>query len=172
MTELYLHINVVDQRSPRIDRALTRREARIRGQTVNIRVDQAWSMDRICRRVLQNSPAGLGVLRIFCHGNSGSVELGQGLNMASVPSFRLLRGHFVGQFPKIEVHSCGVLSGTPVSRQQPIGMIDLNAHGHVLMQALANAAQVLVIAAYNVQDCDRRMAFEGPIRHFRPQAGL
>ena len=167
----YLHINVIDTRAPSSALAAARREA-MRGPTENISVDNQWSMDRICRRVVQRITQSryqaLGVLRFICHGNAGYVELGNGLTTQSARNFRLLRGHFGGGFPKIEVHACGVLSGTAISVASPVGTIDLNAPGHTIMRELAHAAQVLVIAAYNYQYADGRMAFEGPIRHFRP----
>ena len=171
---LYLHVNVIDERAPAAAFRAGRLEAQ-RGPTENIHVSNLWSMDRICGRILERAMRhpisgnpGLGVLHLICHGNAGVVHLGNGLTAATANSFRHLRGFFVGQYPRIEVHACGVLSGTSVSGAVPIGTIDHNAPGHALMQALSNAAQVLVIAAYNIQFPDSGMVFEGPIRHFRP----
>lgn len=168
---LSLHINIVDARAPSSAFAAARREVRS-GPTENINVNSQWSMDRIGRRIVQRVTQSrcqaLGVLRFLCHGNMGYVELGNGLTVQSASNFQMLRGHFGGQFPKIEVHACGVLSGTAVTSHSPSGTIDLSAPGHAIMRALARAAQVLVIAAYDTQYADGSMAFEGPIRHFRP----
>jgi hypothetical protein len=97
--------------------------------------------------------------------------LGSGFTETTIGSFSLLRGHFAGLHPRIEVLACGVLSSTAVSRERPEGTIDLNSAGHALMWTLADAAQVLVIAAYNIQlhYPDGSMAYEGPIRYFRPR---
>ncbi|NEV63718.1 hypothetical protein [Thiorhodococcus minor] len=168
-----LHVNVIDTRTPASAIRAAEREAR-NGPTENLSVTQQWSMDRICRRILERANqqgGGLGVVRLISHGNSGFVQLGSGLTSQSVRDFQLLRGRFVGRYPKIEVHACGVLSGQPVTLARPTGTIDLSSAGQALMQSLANAAQVLVIAAYDVQDADGRMRFEGPIRHFRPRGG-
>lgn len=159
---LHLHVNVIDRRSPFADRIVTWWRAR-RGPTENILINQDWSMDRICRRVREcvtgaarpNRETGLGVLRLFCHGGPGFVQLGNGFYRQSIESFRLLDGWFVGRYPKIEVHACSVLEGESVE-------------GRALMQRLANMAQVLVIAGYDVQRVDGEMAFEGTVGHFRP----
>lgn len=175
---LYQHINVVDARAPwqTFFNAWLETD---RGPTRNIEVNEQWSMDRICRRILQSSEqlaassrhTGLGVLRLVCHGNAGIVQLGSGFSEATIGSFRLLRGHFAGRYPRIEVLACGVLSSTEVSRERPEGTVDLNSAGHALMWTLADAAQVLVIAAYNLQlhYPNGSMAYEGPVRHFRPR---
>jgi len=135
-------------------------------------------MDRIARRVLEYCPRGVGVVRLCCHGNSGAVELGQGLTPATAQRFGLLRGHFIGSYPRIEVHACAVLSQTAIGCAQnaqgaPVlpctpGTVARAGPGHVIMQALADATGVLVIAAFNAQVSDPRIAFEGPVQHFRP----
>lgn len=167
-----LHVNIVDTRTPASALEAAQREAAAGGRVENISVTADWSMDRICRRILervnQHGSLGLGMLRLICHGNMGVVELGSGLTLITAGRFVLLRGRWSGNYPRIEVHSCGVLSGVPVTLEHQEGTMDLSAPGHAIMRELANAAQVLVIAAYNVQDADGRMAFEGPIRHFRP----
>ncbi len=167
----FLHINVVDVRSGH--RALFEADMeRWRHPTYNIEIDNAWSMDRICRRILQHlrehDDGAIGILRLFGHGSPGHVELGMGLDVNSARNFSLLRGHFGGRYPRIELHSCGVVSGTPVSDAGPRGTISPNSPGHALMQALATASGVLTIASYDVQRADQEMAMEGRVRHYRP----
>lgn len=152
-----------------------------------IRVNEAWSVDRICRRIRE---AGLIRILYLCgHGRThqarGYVELGHGLTLGSARSFELLRHHWAGRYPRIEVHSCGVASVTRV-RCRPNPNYDENymwntersrictgisgpaAPGHRIMQALADAAGVLVMAGVDDQWPDARFQFEGPVRHYRP----
>jgi hypothetical protein len=171
---LYQHINVVDDRLGDQFHRYAQRE-HWRGPAAYIRVNSQWSMDQIARRILQNAPRGLGVVRLCSHGNSGHVELGQGLTAANAWRFQLLSGHWQGRFPKIEVHACGVLSATPVAcpaSPRPgtctPGTVALDGPGHAIMQALSNAAGVLVTAAYHVQWSDRDFRYEGQVGHFRP----
>jgi hypothetical protein len=144
-------------------------------------VNEHWSMDRICRRVLLRSGGQVGVLRLICHGNASYMELGTCLRSpADVTSFRLLRGCWIGRYPRIEIDACGVVSSTLVSCSLPEltieqwatvctpGTVSSSAPGHQLMQALADAAGVLVIASYDVQLGPNPRGFEGRIRHYRP----
>jgi len=160
-----------------------------------INITSAWSMDRVCRRVRSMSRCRVGLLYLLCHGNMGQVFLGQGLTAASASNFEILRGCWVGNYPRIEVHACLVSSATPTvcqpsanvsPAQMASGACDIrgehagveiccsggtrgeNAPGHALMQALADAAGVLVIAAIDPQLTDANFQFEGPIRHYRP----
>ena len=167
------------------------------GAGVIIEITPEWSMDRICRRVNERGSEGVGVLYLLSHGNVGSVQLGQGLTAANAGSFQLLRGRWVGQHPRIEVHGCLVASTTPTVGQPAAGVTPAeaaagacatrgrsaitgqsmcysagtrgaNAPGHQIMQALANAAGVLVVAGVNVQLTDSDFQFEGPISHYYP----
>ena len=165
MTTYYPHVNVVDDRLGNSWHEYARRE-RHGGQTYYIRVNSAWSMDRIARRVLQYSN-NIGILRLCSHGNSDYIQLGQGLTAGNAWRFRLLRNHFVGQYPRVEVHACGVLSSTSVAVGTP-GTVSTSGAGHVIMQAVADAVGVLAIGAYHVQWSDSAFAYEHLVRHFRP----
>jgi hypothetical protein len=89
--------------------------------------------------------------------------------------FRLLRGSWVGPYPRIEIHACGVASATPVwCRLDPArlrlecqpGTADRNGPGQQLVQAMADNAGVLVIAGLNVQR--GAPGLEGPLVYCRP----
>lgn len=171
---LYPHINVVDDRLGDSFHRYAQQELG-RGPAAYIPVSSQWSMDRIARRILQNFPRGFGVVRLCSHGNSGSVQLGQGLTAANAWRFQLLNGHWEGRYPRIEVHACGVLSSTPVAcppSPRPgmctPGTVTRNGPGQAIMRALASSAGVLVIAAYHVQWSDDQFRYEGQVRHFRP----
>jgi|WetSurSiteA1Bulk_404760.scaffolds.fasta_scaffold18051_2 hypothetical protein len=176
------HVNVVDARAPADAHRYAQREL-----SVYIRVDESWSMDHIARRIVERATGGIGVVRFICHGNSGRVWFGSGLTAGTAAGFQLLGGHFTGEHPRIEVHACAVLSGTsvdcgPVQRDTSHsvagfprdfqrclpGTIVESGPGHVIMQALANAAGVTVVAAYNVQWTDPELALEGTVRYFHP----
>ena len=156
-------------------------------------------MDRICRRVRETGdPDGISVLYLVAHGEThgqpSRIALGMGLTQATARNFILLRNCWVGLHPRIEVHSCYVASETPpdchpnpnagfinrvssaiggrVPRGQTCqpGTPGPAAPGHAIMQELANAAGVLVIAPVNAQFADFQFTFEGPVRHYRPTA--
>ena len=137
-------------------------------------VDQNWSIHRICSRVRHHGP--VGVLRILCHGNSSYMELGTGIRVpGDTTSFQLLRGSWVGEYPKIEIHACGVASATPVGctfRRSPPRLVCVrgtsaaNNPGRRLVQAIADNAGVLVVASLDVQR--GAPGLEGTIVHCRP----
>lgn len=149
-------------------------------------VNQQWSMDRICRRAIERSGGEIGVLRILCHGNAASLQLGTGVSAPNhLVSFRLLRGHWVGRYPRIELDACGVASSTPVScsvSSFPGGSAGLAlwatacttgtatpaGPGHSLCQALADAGGIMVVASYDVQLGPTPRGLEGNIHYFRP----
>src|SRR5262249_44626093 len=57
------------------------------------------------------------LLRLCGHGNAGVQEMGQfppGLNQTSASHFRALAGKFDSSGKGIEIHGCGVASGTDV----------------------------------------------------------
>jgi hypothetical protein len=150
-------------------------------------VNQQWSMDRICRRAIERSGGEIGVLRILCHGNASYIELGTGVQTPNdVWCFRLLRGHWVGRYPRIVLDACGVASATPVSctvnnfpyRDRAAlallasactpGTASPTSAGHALCQAIADAAGILVVASYDIQLGPTPRGLEGSIHHFRP----
>jgi hypothetical protein len=149
---------------------------------VAFQVNAAWSIDRICRRSLELSRNQIGLLRICCHGNSSYLQLGTEVRIPEdVYSFRLLRGCWVGDCPRIELDACGVLSNTPVAcppqgemtveQWQAActgGTIAPTSAGYSLAQALADVAGILVVASYDVQWAPASVGFEGRIRYFRP----
>lgn len=174
------HVNVIDSR---LMNPPGLRYWRYTRSQRYLSVDQNWSMDRIARRVLEESPDGIGVLRLMCHGGGmGNLTLGQGLTAATARQFQILHGHFAGQHPRIEVHACGALSTTPVVCPPNItpnqvgsctpGTIARGGPGHAIMQALADAAGVLVVAPFNAQLVSgTQFTFEGPVQYFRPAQG-
>lgn len=195
MRTYVIHHAAGDTLGPRVRRQATRRDWWW-GQVV-IDIDSDWSMDRICRRVRERTGDRVGVLYLLSHGNVGSIQLGQGLTQANAASFQLLRGCWVGQQPRIEVHACLVASATPVVAQPAAGVspaavatgacatraedavtgVDMcysagtagaNAPGHVIMQAVADAAGVMAVAGVNVQETDSDFQFEGPIQRYHP----
>jgi hypothetical protein len=149
------------------------------GQNLVLRVSPAWSIDRICRRVRQGSH--LGVLRIYCHGNASYIQLAQGLSRpAQTVNFRLLRDIWEGRHPRIEIHACGVVSSTEIACLNiPIYSADMlpaictpgvsapNTPGRQLVQAIADNAGALAIAALNAQAPLNR-GFEGRVVYCRP----
>lgn len=137
-------------------------------------VDQTWSIRKICNRVRQQRL--VGVLRLLCHGNSSFLELGTGIRVpADTTSFQLLRNIWVGDYPRIEIHACGVASATPVGctfRWDPPGLecepgtSPPDNPGRQLVQAMADNAGVLVSASLDVQR--GAPGFEGRVVHCRP----
>jgi len=154
-------------------------------------------MDRVCRRVKSMSRCRVGLLYLLCHGNMGQVALGQGLTVASASHFEILRSCWVGNYPRIVEHACLVASATPTVCQPSAsvspaqmaagacairgrdattgadtccsaGSRGPSAPGHALMEAVSDAAGVLVIAAIDPQLTDANFQFEGPIRYYRP----
>lgn len=142
-------------------------------------VNQDWSMHRICTRARQRSGGRIGVLVIDCHGNSSSIQFGTGLRVpADTTHFQLLRGSWVGDYPRIEVQACATISSTPIcgSVAATLGCTpgnqgtinnDPTRPEHRLMQAIADNAGILVIASYDAQTWSP--GFEGRIRHYRPR---
>jgi hypothetical protein len=51
----------------------------------------------------------------------------------------------------------------------PAGIRKANAPGDAIMQALADAAGISVIAAVNAQTADANFRFEGPVRYYYPE---
>ena len=132
-------------------------------------------------------------------GGPARIQLGEGLTVQTARHFSSLRNSWSDR-GRIEVHSCLVASTTrtrwspnPAYRdgwQQDLdnvrrylitratvrprigrGTAGPSAIGHAVMQALANAAQVEVVAGVDRQEPDRHFMFEGPIHSYRPGAG-
>lgn len=170
------NIDVLDRRRtgpiPSLEAYFERRDSEA-DQT--ILVDQRWSIYQICTRVRDHGP--VGVLRLLCHGNASYIELGTGMRVpADTIPFQHLRGSWVGAYPRIEIHGCGVASSTDVGcewRWRSLelacvpGTLDPNSPGGQLVQAIADNAGVLVIASVDVQRGAR--GFEGRIVHCRPR---
>lgn len=165
------------------------------GQIIDI--NNQWSMHTICRRVRELTNDQVGVLYLLSHGNQGQVMLGQGMTQDRCLGFRQLRGCWVGEQPRIEVHACLVVSATPAVVQPAAavspaaraagacategtesstgtricvsaGTLGEAAPGNVLMETLANEAGVVVMAAAWAQIADREFEYEGPVRWYRP----
>lgn len=144
---------------------------------LTIIVDQEWSIHRICTRVRQHR--FVGVLRLLCHGDAGFIELGTGMTVPEdTTAFRVLRNCWAGAYPRIEIHGCGVASATPVGCRPNLtrlqlectpGTYDPAGPGQRLVQAIADNAGVLVIAALNTQR--GAPGFEGPVVQCRPAVG-
>ena len=170
------------------------RHARARGGTI-INISSTWSMHTIAARVAARSGRrGVGVLFFCCHGNVGTIALGQGLTAGNAWRFRALRGCWVGQYPRIELHSCLVASATPSVcvpagdvAPAPVAVCGTNAFtgeavcctggsrppgvavpGDAILKRLADAAGAAVKAAVNPQLADAGFEWEGPIRFVRP----
>jgi hypothetical protein len=151
-----------------------------------ITVNQNLSMEQICLRVIARSGGEIGVLRIVCHGNASSLQLGTGVQTPNhVWNFRLLRGHWVGRYPRIELHACGVASATrlactivdfpdtetalaQLATACTRGTANPNSAGHALCQALADSAGIPVVASYDVQLGPQPSGLEGRIHYFIP----
>jgi hypothetical protein len=169
------NINVLDRRATNV---ATEEDVQRLGSPGDrtLVVDQSWSIHRICDRVRMYGTRG--VLRIVCHGNASFIQLGSGMwSPGDTTDFQLLRGSFVGAYPRIEIHACGVANARELSCSTmvmgdmqittcDIGIREPNAPGMQLLQAIADNAGVLVMGALDVQ----RIApgFEGSIVYCRP----
>ncbi len=169
------NIDVLDRRRSRtLTSADAFFEARSNRVDHTIIVDQTWSIHRICSHIRQLGM--VGVLRLLCHGDSSYLQLGTGISEPDdTREFRLLRNFWAGAFPRIEIHGCGVASATPVGcdfnlRQMRLDCVEgtdpPGNPGRRLVQAMADNAGVLVIAALNVQQGSP--GFEGPVIYCRP----
>jgi len=64
---------------------------------------------------LSQGKGSIWLLRLCAHGNSGFLELGQGLTANSAQFLRFLKGYFTPGGPGIELHGCATGSSTAVS---------------------------------------------------------
>lgn len=144
-----------------------------------ILVNADWRVQQICTRV-HDLPGMVEILRIYCHGNASNIILGTGMTRpADTQDFRILRGHFIGRKQRIELHSCAIASATEITCARspagdPVlpctaGTDDPNSYGRALVQAIADNAQVLTIAALNFQNVFRLpIRFAGRVVYCEP----
>lgn len=178
------NIDVLDRRRATVASMDAWFERRSNRSDQTIIVDQAWNMHRICSRVRELGP--VGILRLLGHGDVSYLELGTGLSApGDTTAFQMLRGSWVGRFPRLEVHGCGVASSTPVECRLELrgysyrgysvrvpavyctrGTYVRDSASSRMLQALADNAGVLVIASTDVQGAG--VGFEGTVVHFRP----
>ena len=202
-----MYIYVVDQRVE-MNSSVRRRVLENRPQPKEvIYVNREWSIDRICRRIRSfGNDSGIFILYLLGHGfpfgrnqegGTPEVEIGQGLRMFSVNRFSMLRNIWIGNHPRIEVHSCYMVSeelgqcrnrtwsenfmeryhdrgaywrGERVARAHDCtaGRLGSTAPGNMLMQALANASGVTVVASADAQHIDVNWEMEGQRRWYPP----
>ena len=151
------------------------------GDNVVFQVDDRWILWGICQRIIELARE-VGVLCLYCHGNASFMEFGPTLREpAHTWNFRVLRGCWVGQYPRIEIHACAVASATqircaathaPADRLPEVckeGTVTRENRGGVaLVQSIADNAGVLAVAAYHAQ-LPMEIGFEGgDILHCRP----
>lgn len=104
------------------------------------------------------------LLRLCAHGNSGFLELGEGLTAANAFHFNILGNYFTPGGGGIEIHACGV--GSSMALEPPFiqgrgGIGSTKGPGYDLLRALAQGTGVQVTAAINIQGADRYHNWEG-----------
>ncbi|NLI81941.1 MAG: hypothetical protein GX443_09680 [Deltaproteobacteria bacterium] len=152
---------------------------RLPGDNAVFRVDGRWTIWGICRRV-RELRGTVGILGLHCHGNASWLQLGPGLSLpAQTANFSVLRGCWVGRYPRIEIHACAVASATPIACSAAMATVESlpsvctpgtdspGSPGRALVQAIADNAGVLTIAAFNAQLIER-LGFEGAVVYCRP----
>jgi hypothetical protein len=104
-------------------------------------------------------------LRLCAHGNSGYLELGTGLDIASQADFTKLHSKKV--FTKdaaVEIYGCAVASATWVKQDKDgnwlHGTWKVDGIGHKFVKALAATLRVKVRAAVDLQHGDRLYRYE------------
>ena len=183
-----INVHVIDRRvfsnnpSHTVEQQFAGFSQRVNGAWPNDRlilVNQDWSIRQICNRV-HDLPGMIEILRIYCHGNASNIILGTGMTRpADTEEFRILRGQFMGRKQRIEIHSCAIASATEITcARSPHGDPVLpctagtdapNSYGRALVQAIADNAQVLTIAALNFQHVFRLpIRFEGRVVQCEP----
>ena len=104
------------------------------------------------------------LLRLCAHGNSGFLELGEGLTATNAFHFKVLKNYFTPGGRGIEIHGCGVGSSIPLRPpfiQGRGGTGSSSGPGYNLIRALAQGTGVQVTAAINIQGGDRYHNWEG-----------
>jgi hypothetical protein len=135
-----------------------------------------------CMRQVVNVLGGdrIATLHIFCHGDSGYLELGQGLPMEYVSgggaNFERLKGHFSWPEGVIKIYGCGLASDTIThlhdTTADPKNNLDANipgtfsrppnGRGYWFCKGAANAAGVPVQAGIDpVNGCAPYFTFKG-----------
>jgi hypothetical protein len=122
----------------------------------------------------------LDMIRLCGHGNSGYVQLGQGLTKSTAGWFRDLAGFLKPDLSRdgIQIHGCGVGSDTSIlgaasTITNPV-CIPGSAHkgkGYELLGELANAVKRNVTAGLDCQYVDDDWKFEGPTITVCPGGG-
>jgi len=104
------------------------------------------------------------LLRLCAHGNSGYLEMGEGVNQQNAHHFGALRGMFTRGGQGIQIHACAVASSDPIQcgwfRCTP-GTVGGDQTGYSMLRALSDATGVSVVAGVNVQLADSGFAWEG-----------
>jgi hypothetical protein len=118
-------------------------------------------------------PGMIQLMRVCAHGNTGYVELGQGLTQTGAGAFDVLKGCFAPRADGIEIHACGVASDTDILKNGTkhtcvAGTYSPNGVGYNFLKALAEAAGAPVRAAINCQQADRPFNYEGQTMTVRP----
>jgi hypothetical protein len=104
------------------------------------------------------------LLRLCAHGNSGFLQLGDGLTAENAFYFNILRNYFSPGARGIELHACGVASTTPLTAPHITGRGGTGSPsgpGYALLRALAQGTGVPVTAAINIEEADRNYNWEG-----------
>lgn len=105
------------------------------------------------------------LLRLCAHGNSGFLELGQGLSANSAQFLRVLKGYFTPGGPGIELHGCATGSSIGVTpkwfRSCTPGRGEFAGNGYMFLRAVADATGVRVRGALNCQYPDDEFEWEG-----------
>lgn len=177
------NVHVIDQRLFGNDRtacdSFCRTLERLPGTNLVFQVNAGWSVHRICDRARRGSV--IGVLRIYCHGNAGWMQLAGGLSQPmQTRDFQLLRGYWAGGHPRLEIQACAVASSAPIdchgrtrATVQDLpqvctpGVSAPNSAGQRLVQSIADNAGVMTVAALNAQ-LPTVQGYEGPVIYCRP----
>lgn len=137
---------------------------RVEHFTVNPRV----SIVNIARAVagLSEGKGSIWMLRLCAHGNSGFLELGQGLSANSAQFLRFLKGYFTPGGPGIEIHGCATGSSREV-RSKWFGLSctpgqgEFAGNGYMFLRAIADATGARTRGALNCQHADDEFKWEG-----------
>ena len=113
------------------------------------------------------------MIRLCGHGNTGYMQIGEGLSAKNADLFKDLAGFLTANLYKdgIQIHGCGVASSSNIlgagsTITNPVCVAGTNTGnkgtGYELLKTLANAVGKNVTAGLNCQYVDDDWKFEGP----------
>jgi hypothetical protein len=141
-----------------------------------LKVRKDATITSIVTLIRENAIEDIETLLLCAHGNSGYLQLGEGLNHGRANHFSRLAGKFESG-GVIEIHGCGVASSTDVLKGFDkkggavckAGTQSSSGAGELLLSALATATGASVKAALNCQLADAGFDFEGPTVTVKPK---